>query len=91
MFPLSDYVLPFKTWLYFVCEHLIFIMLAYVIAYEATQYKTQCKVFFWIQVADLADYLLTYNTNWIGFINFNIVAVLIFATSIFYEYGRDRY
>lgn len=90
MFPFADTAITFKTWLYFLCEHIVLIMLSYVIAYEAKEYKLQCKVFFWIQVADLADYLLTYNTNWIGPLNFNIIAVLIFATSIFYEYGRDR-
>jgi len=88
-FLFADTKLTFKTWLYFSLEHLVLIMLSYVIAYEATQYKTQCKVFFWLQVGNLIDYLLTYNTEWIGFINYNIVAVLIFATSIFYEYGRD--
>jgi len=89
MFLFADTALPFKTWLYFALEHFILIMLSYVIAYEATQYKTQCKVFFWLQVGNLIDYLLTYNTEWIGFINYNIVAASIFATSVIYEYGRD--
>jgi nicotinamide riboside transporter PnuC len=87
-FLFADTPLTFKTWLYFVCEHLVLIMLAYVIAAEAKKYTLPCKVFFWIQVGNLADYLLTYNTNWIGFINFNIVSIVIFATSILYEYGR---
>ncbi len=88
MFLFSDTDLPFKTWLYFVCEHLVLIMLAYVIAAEAKKYTLPCKVFFWLQVGNLADYLLTYNTNWIGFINFNIVSIVIFTTAILYEYGR---
>jgi hypothetical protein len=89
-FLFADTKLTFKTWLYFSLEHLVLIMLSYVIAVEAKEYKFQCKVFFWLQMGNLIDYLLTYNTEWIGFINYNIVAVLIFATSIFYEYGRDH-
>ena len=88
-FLFADTQLTFKTWLYFVCEHLVLIMLSYVITAESRSYKLQCRVFFWLQVGNLADYLLTYNTNWIGFINFNIVSMLVFATSIVYEYVRD--
>lgn len=88
MFMYSDTTLPFKTWLYFLCEHIVLVMLAYVIAAESRTYRLSCKVFFWIQVAGMIDYLLTYNTNWIGFINFNIISVIIFAGSILYEYGR---
>lgn len=89
MFPFSEDVIPFKTWFYFVCEHLVLIALSYVIAWEAKKYVFSCKVFFFIQVADLIDYLLTYNTTWFNIISFNVVSVLLFATSIVYEYGRD--
>jgi len=89
MFPLSDDVIQFKTWFYFLAEHLVLIALSYVIAWEARKYVISCKVFFFIQVADLIDYLLTYNTAWFDLVSFNIVAVLLFATSIVYEYGRD--
>lgn len=89
MFPFYDIAITFKTWLYFVCEHLVLIMLSYVIAIESKKYKLQCRVFFWLQMGNLVDYLLTYNTDWIGFINYNVVAVIIFATSIVYEYVRD--
>lgn len=88
-FILADTKLPFKTWFYFLSEHLVLIALSYVIAWEAKKYVLSCKVFFFIQVADLIDYLLTYNTAWFDLVSFNIVAVLLFATSIVYEYGRD--
>ena len=91
MFPLSDVAVTFKTWLYFVMEHGILIMLSYIIASEAKQYKVACKVFFYIQIFDLVDYLLTYNSAWTGIISYNIISMIIFGVFIMQEYDRRDY
>jgi 4-amino-4-deoxy-L-arabinose transferase-like glycosyltransferase len=88
LFLFAEVAMPFKTWLYFTLEHLVLIMLSYVIAFEAKTYTTACKAFFWLQVVDLADYLLTYNTKWLGILSFNTVGMIIFAAFIIFEYVR---
>lgn len=89
LFVFSDVALPFKTWVYFVGEHLVLIMLGYIIASEEKYYTVAAKTFFFIQIADLADYLLTYNSNWLGFISFNVISFIVFGSSIVYELNKD--
>lgn len=88
LFLFAEIAMPFKTWLYFLLEHLVLVMLTYIIAFEAKTYVTACKAFFWLQVFDLIDYTLTYNTEWFGFLTFNTVATIVFAAFIIFEYVR---
>lgn len=88
LFLLADVSMPFKTWLYFAFEHLVLVMLSYVIAFESKTYVTACKAFFYFQIFDLIDYLLTYNTQWFGIVSFNTIGMIVFAAFIVYEYVR---
>lgn len=94
MFPFSSTQLPFKTWLYFFLEHTGIIMLCYILAMEATTYRYATKVFFYLQVADLIDYVMTYNTQWFTFfgipITFNILSAICFSFVILKEYDRTN-
>lgn len=92
LFLFAEMAMPFKTWLYFLCEHFVLIMLAYIIAFEAKKYALSCKAFFWIQILDCIDYLLTYNTKWLSVISFNTASMIVLASFIVYEYVRgDHY
>lgn len=88
LFLFSDVAMPFKTWLYFTLEHVVLIMLSYVIAFEAKNYVIACKAFFYLQIFDLVDYLLTYNTKWFGVVSFNTIGMIVFAIFIVFEYVR---
>jgi len=90
MFPLSDVQLPFKTWLYFTMEHFILIAMSYIIYAEATEYHNSCLAFFVLQIFDMIDYFITYNTLWTDFISFNIVAMVIFGITILSEFKYER-
>lgn len=85
------YKIRFIDWFYFVCEHLVMIILAYVILAESMKHRAALKMFLFIQVADFIDYLITFNTGWfmVGnfIVSFNVVACIIFACAIIYEYG----
>lgn len=85
------YKIRFIDWFYFVCEHLVMIILAYVILAESVKHRTALEIFLRIQVVDLIDYLITFNTGWflLGnfIVTFNVVACLIFMLAIIYEYG----
>jgi len=78
------------TIIYYTIEHLIKIILAYLLWQNVKTYKFQVFVFYCIQWGDLVDFFLTDNGYWFGFITYNIVAASIFATSVIYEYGRDH-
>lgn len=88
LFLFSDVTMPFKTWLYFALEHVVLIMLSYVIAFEAKTYIVACRAFFYLQIFDFADYLLTYNTKWFGLVSFNTIGMIVFAAFIIFEYVR---
>ena len=83
-----------QTWVYFLFEHATVLCLAYIVASEARQYKLSCKTFFWLQLADTLDYLLTYNTVWFHLglmpISMNVVKVLIFGFVVFHEYNSQK-
>lgn len=75
--------------IYFIGEKAILIVLAYIIAFEAKEYQKAVWVFFWLLVADLVDYLLSYNSVWLSIGNFpismNIVKAFVFGFVIINE------
>jgi len=85
------YKIRLIDWIYYVCEHVIRIVLAYIILSQSIKFRTALKIFLFIQVADLVDFMLTYNTGWfmVGtfIVSFNVVASIIFTVAIIYEYG----
>lgn len=93
-FPLYDIKLTFQTYVYFICEHLTFIVLTYIIASEARKYRQALTVFFYLQVLDLVDYLLTYNTTWFKIgsipITMNSLSFLIFGLFVWDSYNGKR-
>ena len=89
-FPLSNVQLPFKTYIYFAAEHFILIMLSYIIFAESTNYRKATFAFFVIQIFDLFDYFITYNSKWIGIVSFNIISMIILGVVILIEFENER-
>ena len=85
-FLFSDMKLTLKTHVYFICEKVIVIILAWIIAAESRAYRGVLQVFFWLVVVDLLDYLLSYGSIWFylwGFpVSMNILKVVIFGIVI---------
>ena len=92
-FIFSDMKLSFQMHLYFICEKIILIILAWIIAAEDRHYRNALKIFFWLLVADLLDYCLSYNAIWfnIGWlpVSMNIVKIFIFGSIIAKEWIKD--
>lgn len=63
-FLFSDMKLHFATYIYFICERLVLVVLAYVVASEATKYREAIWIFFFLLCVDVVDFLLTYNSVW---------------------------
>lgn len=91
LFLFSDQQVTIQTHLYFFCEHVIIILLSYIIATEETRFKYPVRAFFWLQVADLVDYLLTYNSTWVNIsglpLSMNTLSIVIFGY-VCLRYGR---
>jgi hypothetical protein len=89
-FLLSDQRLTFQTHIWFICNRLIFVVFAYVIANESAMYRDALRVFFWIQVLKFFDYLLCYNEVWLRLYGIpfssNTLGMLIFGLAIAYEF-----
>lgn len=63
-FPLSDFKIYPVNYVYYICEKLVVIILAYIIAEEATIYRKELFIFLALCIADMADYLLSYSSIW---------------------------
>lgn len=88
-YPFSDMVVSVEYYIYSVFEKGVMIILAYIIAHEATEYQEALSIFFWLMVLDLLDLILSYNSVWFRVGNFpvsmNIVKAFVFGGVIINE------
>lgn len=78
----SEVKMSLKTYVYFIFEKLILIVLAYLIASEEKTYRYEVQIFFFIMVFDFLDFMLTYNSIWfrVGFpMSMNILKMVVFG------------
>lgn len=87
-FPLSEQLLTFKTYLYFLLQDIYKSVLLFCI-WRATQYRIM-KIFFLCQCVLILDYLLSYNSYgipmdfiYVGF-SLSIVRVLLILQTVFF-------
>lgn len=89
---LSRVELTRDTHVYFIFEHLRFILLSLYIYYEPKKFPKALLTFVAIQVVDLFDYLIGYSQTWVYIgtcpISWNILKVVIFMVAIFNEVSR---
>lgn len=93
-FLFSDQKLTAQTYIYFLCEHLVMIILSYIIFAESKKHRGALWVFFMLMICDLVDYILGYNEVWVKLsafpVSFNTVSVLIFGLVIINEWINSR-
>jgi len=80
-FPFSNSECSFQEYVYYLCQHLMFVALFFVMA-KKIESNGVLFIYFFISLADTLDFMLTYNSRWGSFggipISFNTVqAVLI--------------
>ena len=85
-FLFSDMVLTIETWMYFLFEHVIVLILAIVILELEHEYRMSAKVFLCIAIVDTVDYCLTYGDPVFTFMPpWNVVRLVVFGTVVLYE------
>lgn len=88
-FLFSDVQIYLQTHVYFIIEKFILVVLAYVVASEATEYRGALWVFFWLLVADSVDYIFSYGAVWFTIgafpVSMNTLKVVIFGGVILKE------
>lgn len=93
-FPLSDMKLYPSTYIYFICERLVLVILAGVIANESTEYRHAIWIFLFLMCADVVDFLLCYNSVWFYIRNFpvsmNTTKAILFGGVIIHELWKQR-
>lgn len=77
-FLFSDVKLTWQTWFHYLMGHVVLLLLSYLLI-EKTRYA---RLFLWLQVAYMVDYLLGFNENWYGYLEIHAVSVLIFVIAI---------
>lgn len=88
-FPFNETKVTVETYVYFLCEKIIVVLLAVVI-FESIEYKKAAGVFLVITMVDTVDYILFYANPWVegSPVSWNVVKVGVFGLSIIYEYSR---
>lgn len=85
-FPFYDIQMYLSTYVYFILEKSILVLLAAIIYKESVEYRPELNMFVWLLIFDLVDYFLTYNTTWFHIgafpISMNIVKCFIFGLTI---------
>ena len=88
-FLFSDMKISGANFIYLVGERSVLIILAYIIVSESKEYDDALWVFFYLMVADLIDFILSYNSLWFSIGNFpvsmNIVKAFVFGGVILNE------
>jgi hypothetical protein len=95
-FPFFDGIKLTAQWyVYYIFEHLGIIILSYLVAVDSKEYRIEVRAFFWLMVANFADFLLCYNTPWfhIGLIpiSMNILSTSFFGILIFMAWIRTQH
>ncbi len=92
-FVFSDQKLTFQTYLYFLFQDITIAALSYIIAMESKEYFRLTVIYFWIQVAGLIDYVMSYNSVWFTVgpvpISVNTLGITAFAASCFHYFWKD--
>jgi hypothetical protein len=81
-----------KDYVYYFSDHLVLICLSLLLFSEGRKYRHVYKTFMVLQILNLVDYMITFNTGWFVFydvvVTFNAIACFVLALVILNEYGR---
>lgn len=88
-YPLSPMRVTMQTWCYFLFEGIIKVFFSWMIYAESVKYRFPLFVFLMIQILDVFDYILTYNSVWFHAgpvpVSMNTCGIVIFAMAIIRE------
>lgn len=89
-FLFSDVKLHADTYIYYIMEHVIKILLVIVIWELEKQYRVAISVLLGLEVIDLIDFILTYNTPWLRYVSINTVKTAFFGLAVVYEKHKSN-
>jgi hypothetical protein len=91
-FLFSDIKVTLQTHVYFICERLVLVIMAWIIVNESKEYRGALWIFFALIVMDVVDYIVGYNSVWFRFhgfpVSMNTVSAVVFAFVILKEWKR---
>lgn len=93
-FPLSDQEYYIESYFYHLWQHAIIIVLSKILKDQEQEYRLFFKAFFWFNILDTADYVLTCNYPWmppIGWfeVSFNTIGPICLTLIGIYEIRRN--
>jgi hypothetical protein len=93
-FPLAEQRIYAESYAYYLWEHLAWITVSYVLMVEVPKHRPFLKAFLFLNVFDMVDYMLTYNSIWfkVWFIpvSFNVVSFLFMVMVFINEAKWNR-
>lgn len=92
-YPFSDVQITFDTYLYFACFYISMLMFAWAFVILMPEQWLILESWFAIQIAELIDYFLTYNSPWLHIgslgVSITLVKFVVLASLIIYSWMRQ--
>jgi len=91
-FLLSDQTMQLRSIVYYLVEHLSYILLALIVYKEVPASKLYSVAFIVLEFCDAADFMITANGDWTVIngwpVTFNVIKVSLFCLVIIYAFTR---
>ena len=91
-FLLSEQTMQFRSIVYYLVEHLAYILLAAIVFFELPESKLFSGAFCVLEICDAADFMITANGDWTVIngwpVTFNVIKVSLFCLVILYAFTR---
>lgn len=89
----QDISISVHQYIYYLCEHLQFIILYTIILFRVRRYRKEVSVFLIFSALSLVDYLLRYNTTFFYIedlkINLDLVTICVQSVVVFYAVSKQ--
>lgn len=86
-----NYSIEIKDWFNYLGNQIVIVCLSLLLYTESMKYRFVFKSFLWLQIANIFDFIITFNTGWFmvnGFIvTFNVITCFVLTLIIIKEYG----
>lgn len=76
-FPFYDLELTLQTYVYFLCHYVSMMVFAYTFMMLLISFRPILTTWFWLQVVEFFDYMLSYNTPWFYILGVGIGITII--------------
>lgn len=93
-FPLLDKTIAFSSWVYYLAEHAIELLIVITLYIEIVEARVYTMIYGYLALFDMFDYIMIGNAEWFNIngwpVSFNVIKVMLFALFLACEFYRTH-